>query len=559
MKSLSLVIAVCIACAYLSLKQLDNTYFWDDEAHVGIIARNFLATGHLTGWDGRNLFAFRNGTLLDAQLHIINPPIEYLVTAGSFWIFGASTWAGRFPFVIAGLLGLVVFSRLLPQVARQERWLWGYALAGLALSPAFLLNIRQCRYYALSLLFSLLTFYFYRRCLCTRRVQYFIALALTATLVFYSNHLLGMAFLLALGVVHGVFHRRDLDTRDWGKIAAAAVIFVLATIPYALFYQIWDRPDIPTDEVWYIHKLKLLWWNLRDLNLVGYLPWTVAAGLSYFFVRHRTSQQAVVQTAKEWLTLGVGYVVFLALFSPQPTKVPTIADVRYLIPALPFLIGAGGIFLWYIHQRMPAVAVTLFMVSVTSNTLTLTPFNHEFRWLLPAYLQEIHQDYPTAYREVVHFLEKNTAQDDLIVTYPQHTNYPLMFYVGDKLRFCCLLNTQTRLPRHQIARLPASLFIEHDRPEWLVTFGAHPMTAQLLAFFSQPSQHNGNTSARPQYHLVDILDVYWQDTHRPELPWHSFGAKTDFDRRSEAVYIFKRREATELGASLVSPAAPLTP
>ena len=84
MKSLYVMILGGVVCAYVSLVQLGNTYFWDDEAHVGIIAKNYLATGGLTGWDGRNLLAFRNGSLLDNHLRIINPPLEYVVTAASF-------------------------------------------------------------------------------------------------------------------------------------------------------------------------------------------------------------------------------------------------------------------------------------------------------------------------------------------------------------------------------------------------------------------------------------------------------------------------------------------
>jgi len=43
------------------------------------------------------------------------------------------------------------------------------------------------------------------------------------------------------------------------------------------------------------------------------------------------------------------------------------------------------------------------------------------------------------------------------------------------------------------------------------------------------------------YGLVKTLDVYWFDTSRPE-PYHSFGPIVDFDRRFEAVYIFRRSE-----------------
>ena len=45
-----------------------------------------------------------------------------------------------------------------------------------------------------------------------------------------------------------------------------------------------------------------------------------------------------------------------------------------------------------------------------------------------------------------------------------------------------------------------------------------------------------------EYRLVETLDVYWFDTSRPELPYHSFGPIVDFDERLDAVYVFRRNE-----------------
>ena len=113
MKLKLIAILIFVSCTYLSLARLDNTYFWDDEAQTGIIARNLLSTGRLTGWDGRNLLAIRNGATLDKNLRSSYPPLPFLVTATSFVAFGPSTWAGRLPFVIAGLTGLSIFAFVL--------------------------------------------------------------------------------------------------------------------------------------------------------------------------------------------------------------------------------------------------------------------------------------------------------------------------------------------------------------------------------------------------------------------------------------------------------------
>lgn len=535
-----MAIFVFVCCAYLSFARMDNTYFWDDEAHVGIVAKNFLSTGRLTGWDGRNLLAYRNGTLLDKGLRTINPPLDYLVAAVSFRVFGPSTWAGRLPFVIAGLIGLAIFAILLRHDFGNNDWLWVYSLAVLAFSPVFLLNIRQCRYYALALLFSQLIFYAYRRCLATERTRWFLILSTAAILLFYSHFLLCGAFLLALGVYHLVFHRHDLGKKGWGKLAAAVGVFALATLPYALYYSIWRRPQYVAREDFYFRQLKLLWWNLRELNLLGCLPWTVAVGLAYFLIRNRQKEGAS-STTLQWAAFSLGYVFFMALSSPQPANVEAIADLRYLIPIVPFLAGMVGAFLWFVHKKSRIVALACLALIITSNVLTLSPFNWKFRWLLPAYIGEIHRDYPTSYSAAVEFLLKSAARDDLVYASPEYCNYPLMFYSGDKFRFCCLLNARTPLPVETVKNLAAPLFMEEHFPNWFIAFGGKPAVLKLLEYFSRTHTSHGKT-VQFDYRLVKTLDVFWFDTSRPELPRHRFGPVVDFDRRFEAVYIFRRSE-----------------
>jgi Dolichyl-phosphate-mannose-protein mannosyltransferase len=532
------LVGMFLAVIYLSVTGLAHTYFWDDEAHVAIIARNVLATGHLTAWDGRNLHAYRNGSVLDKNLRQLGPPLDSLLVAGSFRLFGSSTWAGRLPFVVVGLTSLAIFWLLVHHDFGPEKPTCLYAVSVLGFSPIFLLNIRQCRYYALSLLFSLLAFYAYRRCLATKRLRHFIGLAGASVLLFYSNYFLCVAFLLSLGVVHGMFYGRHFESKEWGKVALAIALFAVATVPHV--ERVLHYPDLGQGGSWIARRLTLWWWNMRDLNLLACLPWTIAVGLFYVLLRYRQSIPTA-RIAWQWVTFSVAFVAFVALFSPQPTTVSTIADIRYLIIVVPFLAGLAGIFLGFVHQRMQVLACTLLTVLVTTNVLTFTPFERQFRWLLPAYIGEIHRAYPTSYEAAVAFLNKYAAPDDVVFTSPEYTHPPLIFYVGEKVRVCCLLNYHTRLPRATVHSLSAPLFIEEQFPQWFVAFGNHPQMWELLHFFSRSHQRD-NKTIRFSYPLVEVLDVYWRATHRPELPWHTFGPKTNFDRRAEAVYIFQRTE-----------------
>jgi 4-amino-4-deoxy-L-arabinose transferase-like glycosyltransferase len=538
-KVLWAVVVVIAASSYLSLAHLDNTYFWDDEAAVAILAKNVLATGSITGWDGRNLWGYRNGTVLRKDLTSNNPPLDVLVTAGSFRLFGPSTWSARFPFTVVGLAALVLFVVLVREDFGRDGRLSTYAAACFGLSVPFVLNIRQCRYYALSLFLGLLTFYLYRRCLRTKNIGWFLLLSGSSILLFYANWLLCAAFLLTLGGLHLTFHRNAFHRREWGLGAVAAAVFLAATLPYAMTFRIWERPDIPTSEVWYIRKLTLLWWNVRELNVIGFFPWVLALGVMVCLLRLRTREPALTRTAWEWLFLGLGNVLVIALLSPQPTDLSVFADVRYLIVSLPFLMGLIALLVWVLHQRTPGGAIAVFGIFLSSNLFTARPWNWEFQWLLPSYIREVHRDYPTSNGEVVRFLDEHARPDDLIFATPEHHNYPLMFYLGDRLRFCCYLSKDTHLPIERLRGVDAPFFVDEHYPNWLIAFGGLPTVPVLLDSFSRPHQENGQL-VRYEYQLVETLPVYWRQTQRPELFWHSFGPKTDFDLRTEAVYILKR-------------------
>lgn len=527
---------------YLSFHQLGNLYYWDDEAEVGIIAKNFLASGQLSGWDGRNLYAFSDGGALDTNLRTRNPPLDILVCALSFKFLRVSNESGRFLFVVIGILALGIFVLLIKNDFGEKPWLWFYMLGVFALSPVFLLNIRQCRYYALSLLLSLLSYYAYRRSLSTKRVGDFLIVTVSSILAFYANPMTGIAFVLALGFLHIFFHRQDYSFREWKIITLMIFLFLITTVPYAIYYRIWDRPDHIQNfqEPWLVKHLNLIGWNLRDLNTMTCMPWPIFLGLVYLFVRYRKDQPEL-KTALEWGVLAVLNVLFIALISPQQTYYPGLADIRYLISSVPFLLGLVGIFLWYVHRWSCWVALTLMSVVVMSNLLTLTPANTEFRWLLPGYLYEIHHDYPTPYSAAVHYLEAHAKQDDLVRCYPDIYTYPLMFYLSDKIKFCCMMDNVPFIPMDVIENLHAPLLNYENFPEWIILFGYQQSFGQELQFYSRPHLENG-ILVQYTYEIKNILNITGKDTSRPELPFHHFGPVRNFNAKSEAVCIIKRKD-----------------
>lgn len=528
--------AILLVGAYLAFANLGAASFWDDEAHVAIMARNLLKSGHLTGWDGRNLFAYRNGGALDEKLRPINAPLDILTCAASFKAFGETTRAGRFPFVVIGFLGIILAALVAEEDGASPRRMGLFTAALLALSPWYLLYIRQCRYYSISMTASLLAFLAYQRALKTGKPGYFALFAIASALSFYANPLLCGAFLFAMACCHLAFHGQAGRgmIRPFG---AAAVAFALLTVPYAVIHKIWVRPDHPpSSEPWLRHHLALIWWNIRDLNTTTPMPWAIAAAVVAMGVlRWRRGDRKPV--VLKYALLVLAYIAFLSCFSPQPTTSDDIAEVRYLVPIMPFLAIMTASLLAWISRWNRLASLALLAVIVCTNLLTLTPHNTNGRWLLPAYVGEIRNPYPTSVSEAVDFLKLNTKPDDKIFAVPDYLNYPIAFYIGDRIRVCCVLKKDTHLSSGMVSRLDAPLAVDRNSPDWLLAFGKTSMAANALEYFSRPHTENG-IEVRNQYKEFARLHTNWFQSQRPELHWHTFGPRKDF-AESDDVYVYK--------------------
>jgi hypothetical protein len=541
-----------VIVSYLGFTGVSNNFFWDDEAQVGFIAKNFVKIGHLTGWDGRNLLSCRNGTLIDNNFRSIDPPLAYLVAALSYKLFGNNTFTARYPFVILGLMTLVFFWTLLKQEfgAFYHAHLYGMALFGLSYS--FLLNIRQCRYYALCLFFSVVSYLLFVRCIRKGGVPCFIALGLSLSLLFYSNYLLFACFSGALLVVFAVYHIKHATRSFYWKACLAVIVAGVCTVPYAMHFRIWLRPDIP-EQKHLVEKAVLLFWNIRELDYIGYLPVIVVVPLLIYLLRNRNNP-SVPSSVAQWTLLVGAYVVFISLLSPQPAPWSGIkggtADIRYLIICLPFSAGIIGFFLALVHKLIgQIVACILLCIMLCTNALSLRLNKLPVRVLLPSYVREIHKKDITPYEAAVSYLMANAKQDDTVVALPDYANQVLLYYMSDKIKIGGLLTDSSHVPRETLARLNVPLYFNAYHPKWIVSFGMLPDRIRWLSVFSRDGYDYGCEfdSAKGSYSFSAdaVLPFYWEDKTRPELPWHTFGPVTAFNPGMEAVYIFKRKDKND--------------
>ncbi|HEY1787606.1 MAG TPA: hypothetical protein VGJ73_05595 [Verrucomicrobiae bacterium] len=157
-----------IACIYLLLGtagfflafcNLDGRLFWSDEAENAVLARNIVKFGVPKLDDGVNHISL-HGDQFDARdgVWTWSPWLPEYVTAASFAVFGETTWAGRAPFAFIGWLTVAALAAAAWKIYRSHR-ITVAAMLLLGTSEVFLLHIRQCRYYSITVFAEILLLY----------------------------------------------------------------------------------------------------------------------------------------------------------------------------------------------------------------------------------------------------------------------------------------------------------------------------------------------------------------------------------------------------------------
>src|SRR2546426_5834893 len=189
MRTSGVVAGLLILAAALILPNLDDRYLWDDEAETALLAKNILRFGVPVAWDGASLISQECGTDYDANyLWRQTPWLPIYITAVSFALLDAGTFAARLPFALLGLLSVPSMYLLARRVFGDQ----GTALvaaASLLLSVPFLLHVRQCRYYSVAIFAAIWILYCFFSLPARRRLAA-AGLALALSVLLHTSHLL---------------------------------------------------------------------------------------------------------------------------------------------------------------------------------------------------------------------------------------------------------------------------------------------------------------------------------------------------------------------------------
>lgn len=528
-----------LLAAALLLVGIDNHPFWGDEADTAIFGRNVLRAGYPTAWDGRNLYAYRGGDLLNADLvEVQSAWLQYYLAAGGFALFGETTLGGRLPFAALGPLTVVAFYFFVRRLHESRSFALASATA-LAVWVPFLLFARQCRYYAPAMLAAVVMLHLWLD-LSLRRPWRLAGFVAASAFFFHSQFVMFACFFAALFLAAVVLERRR--ERVAALLVAVPLIAAL-TLPWVLACAPYRDPEgrvlaNARPDRW----LNLLARHLRDYDRGGFFPALMLVP-AVLWVGHAVRRRERLLPPLLPLFVVLAYTALVAFTSPQVLDVTTDADIRYCVPAIPLLVLALAQAVRWLWRRSAAAGALVGLLCFGTNLLTLglacpreaerlrasSPFGLPARSLVAEYVLENVRGYETPYEAVVAHLARHAHQDDTVFVRPSYMGDPVLFYLGGRLRFVAVLRPDNvRLVARLRGKVPPDVY-SVVRPDWVVGFSL-PELRRACDYLRLND---------PRDYELTPLDSFYLDTTRPELFWRTFGHVRDYAPQ-ERVFILHR-------------------
>ena len=523
-----MIVAVALALS-LACLGLSNHAFWDDEAGTALFAKNFLKTGELTAWDGVNLNGYNFGMQLDENLNNpYMPPLQYYVAAWGFKVFGISTVAGRIPFLLAGILSLFALA-FFARHYFNHRIPYCLPVFFAALSPAFLLYIRQCRYYSLAMLFTLTLLGAWSYDQPSKRSgAATLAVGILATIGLWFSNYLNAAAALAMLPVFFI----DPRYRTRRKYILLAVVCLVSVLCGCYIYLVKNplvthfyTPDSVTGLRRYV---TLFVWHIAGLGSDEFFPVLLILIMPLPLLIQQLHH--LRDLARRGLILYLGMIAVIlvtTVLSPQPVDISEYAMMRYVTPLI--LIGAvlaavSIIVLWSVSRPL---TVLVGSIAILTNTFTLAYLSNLhllWRSTLISYIAEQNKHYKTGTEVLVNYISTLPAGSNVLV-FPFYMTYAPMFYVPEQ-HYCWQLRKNKSIRLDLREKLPDYVFVERARPDYIISGDMSPK--EIIEYFT-------NKYGRGAYRLSGYLNEDWRDCSRPEISFHCFKPPSQEQKQRFAV------------------------
>lgn len=427
------MLILCLA-SFLIFYNLGGRLLWGDETEAALLAINIEKYGLPKVSDGINTVTYM-GEKADADKYgnwIWSPWLSEYLAAGSFKLFGQSTAAARLPFAIIGFFSVALTAFVVYRIYGSHE-ISAVSMFFLATSEAFVLHVRQCRYYSLIIFAEIGVIWGVYMLLKGRRAAGIALMAAALTVQFYSNYIVVAGNLAAIVVLAGFIHRRY--DKLWRCVSAVFIVFTTAAMPWIVYARPWrqaiyaGRENIALKIVYYLWEM-----NFHIAALVVFIvPLIYLPGKS----PHTDSQRRPHSDVESFLWILMPCMVTTVSFAPG-------GFLRYLLPLFPAAFILQAVILnRYIGGRVIRVALVL-LLSLT-NYAAYYPFYpmklfdpanvpfqiHHPALSLTALIRETYTPYADRTGDIVNFLKKEGADGQSVVT--ADSGMSLIFYNGMRI------------------------------------------------------------------------------------------------------------------------------
>lgn len=494
-----MLVLFCLFAAVLLLANLGNIYLWQDEATTAVLGKNTLRFGIPRTFDGVNLVTtIYSDPCRDSGWKYASW-LQFYLVAFSLRLLGENTFAARLPFAILGVAG-VALCYLLAERLFQSRLVSRFSAAFMLFSAPFFLYMRQCRWYALSVFFTLWLLISYLDLIKKRRFSAW-GFILSSILLFHSNYGIFFPVFAAVGSHYIMFYAKGARKIEPGKVLGYFSAIVLFTVPFMLYFVNLEC----SGQMTFLRTKGHLEFYIRVLNKYLFpFAFLFLSLVVFSFFRNKAFPVVgrTLDRSRLWLlpTVFIFTVLFLLLAEER--------QLRYIIHLLPLsCILMGLLMAGWLRLNIVAAAFVFFIACFTNIFHTGSPFLKKIWIPLKDITYELTHDYDGPVEGIVRYLGKNARAGDTV-----------KLIMGD---LAVMFYTDLRVDNGDFA---AEAF-----PEWIV------IRNDWFPWKDLSARYRSRIESRYQKIELNYPDIMWEN--RPDPGYHKFKTATGWPN----VVIYKKR------------------